>query len=126
MADTGQATEDGDPVRLNVLANDTDPDTGDELTIVAVEETGTTGTVRVSPDGSRVIYDPGDEFQELNAGQTATDSFTYTIEDEAGARSTATVTMTIAGVDEPPTPPGQQPPIETIFLETAFSADFVF
>jgi VCBS repeat-containing protein len=105
MADTGTATEDGGPVRLDVRANDLDPDQGDSLAVVAVEETGTIGTVRISPDGSRVVYDPGDAFQELNGGQSATDSFIYTVADEAGARSTATVTVTVAGVHEPPPVP---------------------
>jgi VCBS repeat-containing protein len=99
--DTGQATEDGGPVRLNVLANDTDPDLGDDLTIVAVDDTAV-GDVRVTPDGSRVVYNPSREFQELAAGQTATDTFAYTIQDQAGAQSTATVTVTVAGADEPP------------------------
>jgi VCBS repeat-containing protein len=125
---TGEATEDGGPVKVNVLGNDTDPDVGDTLTIVSVDDADTVGGVQISANGSAVFYNPRDEFQELNAGQTATDTFTYTIQDEAGAQSTATVTMNIAGVDEappaPPTPPGGQPPIETV--ETAFSADFLF
>jgi VCBS repeat-containing protein len=100
--DTGAATEDGGPVRLNVLANDTDPDPGDRLTIVAVDATAAVGDARVTPDGSRVVYNPGQEFQELGAGQTATDTFAYTMQDRAGAQSTATVTMTVAGADEPP------------------------
>jgi VCBS repeat-containing protein len=100
--DTGAATEDGGPVRLNVLANDTDPDPGDRLTIVAVDATAAVGDARVTPDGSRVVYNPGQEFQELGAGQTATDTFAYTMQDRAGAQSTATVTVTVAGADEPP------------------------
>ena len=99
--DTGQATEDGGPVRLNVLANDTDPDPGDRLTIVAVDDTAV-GDARVTPDGSRVVYNPGRGFQELGAGQTATDTFAYTMQDQAGAQSTATVTVTVSGADEPP------------------------
>jgi VCBS repeat-containing protein len=104
VADAGAATEDGGPVRLNVLANDTDPDLGADLTIVAVDATAAVGDARVTPDGSRVVYNPGRGFQELAAGQTATDTFAYTIQDLAGAQSTATVTVTVAGVDEPPAP----------------------
>jgi VCBS repeat-containing protein len=102
VADAGQATEDGGPVRLNVLANDLDPDPGADLTIVAVDAATTVGDARVTPDGSRVVYNPGRGFQELGAGQTATDTFTYTMQDQAGAQSTATVTMTVSGADEPP------------------------
>jgi VCBS repeat-containing protein len=104
VADTGAATEDGGPVRLDVLANDIDLDQGDSLVVVAVEKTGTVGAVWIGPN-SRVVYNPGDAFQELNGGQSATDTFAYTIEDEAGAQSTATVTMTVAGVHEPPVLP---------------------
>jgi VCBS repeat-containing protein len=116
---TGEATEDGGLVRLNVLANDTDPDVGDTLTIVSVDDTDTVGAVQISLNGSAVFYNPRDEFQELNAGQTATDTFTYTIQDEAGAESTATVTMNIAGVDEPPGPgpdpdPGLPPDVAAL------------
>ena len=37
----------------------------------------------------------------LSAGQSATDTFQYTIADGSGAQSTATVTVTIQGADEP-------------------------
>ena len=36
-----------------MLANDTDPDLGADLTIVAVDAAGAVGDVRVTPDGSR-------------------------------------------------------------------------
>src|SRR5213592_274013 len=38
----------------------------------------------------------------LAAGQTATDSFSYTVADAAGATSTATVTVTVTGVNDAP------------------------
>src|SRR3989442_9135749 len=37
-------------------------------------------------------YDPNGQFEALRAGQTATDSFLYTMADAAGATSTATAT----------------------------------
>ena len=36
----------------------------------------------------------------MGAGETATDSFTYTMKDGSGATSTATVTVTIVGAND--------------------------
>jgi VCBS repeat-containing protein len=47
-------------------------------------------------------YDPNGKFKSLRAGQTATDSFTYTMADAAGATSSATVTITIQGANDAP------------------------
>ena len=48
-------------------------------------------------------YDPNGEFNSLTAGQTATDTFTYTVSDSVGetSLSSATVTITINGVASP-------------------------
>ena len=78
-----------------LLANDTDPD-GDALTIVSVESTGV-GSVSLNPDG-HIEYDPGDEYDGLLVGETATDTFTYTVQDASGNESTATVTVEIVGL----------------------------
>jgi VCBS repeat-containing protein len=98
--DTGAALEDGGPVVVNVLANDTDIDAGDTQTLASVNTTGTVGSVSIV-DG-KVSYDPGAHFQSLGAGATATDSFSYTLKDSGGLESTATVTMTITGVNDAP------------------------
>ena len=42
-------------------------------------------------------------FQGLSTGQTASDSFTYTMQDGAGAQDTATVNLTINGISDAPT-----------------------
>ena len=43
------------------------------------------------------------QFNDLAAGETATDSFTYTADDDsAGATDTATVTVTINGANDGP------------------------
>ena len=47
-------------------------------------------------------YDPNGQFESLQAGDSATDSFTYTLEDEGGAQDTATVTFTILGENDAP------------------------
>ncbi len=48
-------------------------------------------------------YDPNGQFESLNAGQTASDSFSYTIDDgrsQPNSSDTATVLITINGQDE--------------------------
>ena len=88
-------------LRINaarLLANDRDPN-GDPLTITAIDTDGTAGSVRLNPNGS-VRYDPHGRFDYLNDGDTASDSFVYTVSDGHGGMDTATVTVTITGADE--------------------------
>jgi VCBS repeat-containing protein len=90
-----------------LLAGDTDPD-GDVLRVTEVTN-GTKGTV-VFNEGTAAI---GDEtitytavaavLDELAPGETATDTFTYTVSDGNGGVDQATVTVTIAGVNDAPT-----------------------
>jgi VCBS repeat-containing protein len=47
-----------------------------------------------------VSYDPNGQFEDLDAGETAEDSFQYTLNDGRGGGDTATVTITITGADE--------------------------
>lgn len=102
-ADDAVAAAAGGPTEILPLANDTDPDNGDSKTIVAVDTTGTLGSVTITGGGAAISYDPGSAFQGLGAGQTATDTFTYTMADSAGAQSTATVTVSIGGANDAPT-----------------------
>ncbi len=92
--DTATTDEDNNTT-INVLANDTDED-GDTLSISGV--TGSTGSVTI--DGDNILYNPNGQFEFLNAGDTATDTFTYTVNDGNGLTDTASVTVTINGVDE--------------------------
>ncbi|WP_299411911.1 Ig-like domain-containing protein, partial [Acaryochloris sp. IP29b_bin.148] len=83
----------------NVLGNDTDPDTNDTLTVLSIDTTGTQGIVTNNNDGT-FDYDPNGQFESLAAGETATDTFTYTVDDGNGGTDTATVTITINGVND--------------------------
>jgi len=65
-------------------------------TITAVDASSASGA-SVTFDGTNVSYDPGDIWQHLINGETATDTFTYSIDDGCGDTSTATVTVTIEG-----------------------------
>jgi len=94
-------TEDAAPLRLDVLANDTDVDVGDTRSIVSVQSAGLVGSVAISADGSALVYTAGVAHQSLMAGQSANETFTYVMRDAAGAQSSATVSVLVQGLDEP-------------------------
>jgi VCBS repeat-containing protein len=95
------STDEDTAKAIDVLANDSDPD-GDTLTVTSVDTTGTRGAVTITGGGSGVSFDPSGKFDELQVGQTANDSFAYTIGDGHEHTSTATVAVTVTGVDDPP------------------------
>ena len=84
-----------------LLANDTDPDTGDHLTLVGTSAQSSLGVQLAISNGS-VVYAPGSAFVALAAGQTATDTFSYDLSDAAGATASATVTLTVLGANDAP------------------------
>src|SRR5207244_908858 len=97
------ATDEDHPVTITApgaLTNDTDPD-GDTLTAGALDTTGTKGAVALNPDGS-FTYNPNGQFEALDTGETATDSFTYKAYDGTAKSAVATVTITINGVNDAP------------------------
>ena len=81
--------------RPGVLFNDFDPDVYDLLHVTAVNTSVTVGTVIAWGPRGAFTYDPNGQFDYLQAGNSTTDSFTYTISDACGGTSTATVTITI-------------------------------
>ncbi|MCF7821714.1 MAG: VCBS domain-containing protein [Mariprofundaceae bacterium] len=100
----GAAIEDGNVVTLTgteLMANDTDIDQGDTMSIASVSVTSAAGA-SVSLVNGDVQYNIGNLFQELGEGQTTTDTFDYTIVDSQGVTSTSTVTMTITGTNDVP------------------------
>ncbi len=108
--DTGTTDEDTplSVIAPGVLANDTDVDTGDTKTVVALNGSATltatfTGgrSVTIAADGS-YTFNPGTFYQGLSTGQSATFSFDYTMQDGAAAQDTATVQITINGVADDP------------------------
>jgi VCBS repeat-containing protein len=86
-------------IDVDVLSSDSDPD-GGTLSVTAVNTTGTLGSVSINGNGT-IHYDPNGQFNALSAGQTATDTFGYTVTDGVQTAS-ATVTVTITGVNDPP------------------------
>jgi VCBS repeat-containing protein len=100
--DDAFTTDEEHPVTIaapGLLFNDFDPDVFDFLLVTALDTSETVGAVtRWGPRGA-FTYDPNGQFEYLQAGDSITDSFTYTVFDACGDDATATVTITIRGVD---------------------------
>ncbi len=93
-----------------IAGNDVDGD-GDTLTVTQVNgSSANVGSMFTLPSGGNLtvgalgdlIYDPNGAFDYLATGQTATDSFTYQIDDGNGGTDTATVNITITGINDAP------------------------
>ncbi len=86
-------TSEDQPVTVSVLANDEDVD-GDTLQVTSVGHPSH-GTA-VADAGGSVTYTPA-------AGYHGPDSFSYAINDGHGGTSSATVSVTVNSVNDPPT-----------------------
>ena len=84
----------------DLTANDSEFD-GDALTISEVSATSTLGAI-VTLENGTIRYEQGSLFDSLQAGESVTDTFTYTVDDGHGGTDTATVTVTINGVNDDP------------------------
>jgi Domain of unknown function (DUF4347)/Bacterial Ig domain/Bacterial cadherin-like domain/Extended Signal Peptide of Type V secretion system len=93
--------EDGMSTLGDLLANDSDAD-GDPLTLVLDAWTGSNGGEISGDDSGNLYFIPGAAFDDLAVGQSRDTSFTYTLWDAQGASDTATVTITVQGVNDAP------------------------
>jgi hypothetical protein len=94
--DDAYTTDEDTPLSVDapgVLENDTDPD-GDTLTAALVDNP-TNGTITLNPDGSFTYTPTPDYF--------GPDTFTYQANDATTESNTATVTLTINPINDPPT-----------------------
>ena len=96
VANDDIATTDQDTsVTIDVLANDTDEDEGDDLLVVIPDSiTSPSNGTAVLNDDDTVTYTP-------EPGFNGTDSFTYEASDGKGGTDTATVTVTVGGGEGP-------------------------
>jgi hypothetical protein len=78
---------------IDVLANDSDPDAGDVLSITSKTD-GTKGSVVITSGGTGLTYEPSPDV-------LGPDTFTYTIGDGHGGTDTATVSVAIADGSPP-------------------------
>jgi cyclophilin family peptidyl-prolyl cis-trans isomerase len=94
--DSFNFNEDSSNNSLDVLANDTiTPGTNTTISIQSVGSTNAGGTVTIAPDNRSLRYTPAANF---NGGE----SFTYVVRDNNGAEATATVTVQVQPVNDPP------------------------
>ena len=124
--DTDSVNEDATVTQTSgsslLMADDSDPD-GDSITVTQIAKTGasnssvagsstynsngtsvtgTYGTLVVGANGTYTYVADQDAADDLDAGDTATDSFTYTISDGTNT-DTATLIFTVTGVNDTPT-----------------------
>ena len=92
----------------DVLLDDTDAD-GDTLTVSGISggsvgsaADGTYGQLTIQSNGSYVYVANKAAADALDDGDTATDVFTYTISDGNNGSDTATITITVVGIDDNP------------------------
>lgn len=94
----GAAGEAGPAITLTTDFDDVDRT--DDHTFL-IDTTGTKGSVVNNLDGT-FSYSPNGKFESLAAGQTATDTFKYTVSDGQGGSATKTATVTITGANDAP------------------------
>ena len=127
VADTAYALEAGGTANAtggidpssNLLTNDSDVDDGDTLTVSAFSHgaggvgtldgatalSGDYGTLTLDVSGAYTytLTNGNADVQALQVGDTLTETFSYTLEDTAGATdNTPTLTITIAGANDAP------------------------
>jgi gliding motility-associated-like protein len=93
IADTATVSEDTATTSIEVIANDTDVDSGDILSLTSVSTSGT-GIVSINSDGFSVDYTPSANFN-------GTEVITYTISDGTDT-ATGTLTVTVTPVNDAP------------------------
>ncbi|MBM9519965.1 VCBS domain-containing protein, partial [Desulforhopalus vacuolatus] len=122
VTDAITATEDtGIVVTDNLLTNDTDADTATaDLTVTEIRLGETVGTGMQGSIGSALVGEYGaitvdadgtytytldnnsEAVQALGVGETLTESFNYTMQDDGGSSSSAVLTVTIDGTNDAP------------------------
>ena len=102
--DSATTNEDAS-VTVSVLENDADSDVSDSLTVGSADSTSSKGATITVNSGGTVTYNPvsSDALNALAEGESATDTFQYTVTDGQGGSASATVTVTVAGRNDEPT-----------------------
>ncbi|MGY0217397.1 tandem-95 repeat protein [Endozoicomonadaceae bacterium StTr2] len=99
------AINEGQTLSLDVLANDTDADAGDSLSLDAVQIVDgngnpVSGKGVVSIVDGKLEFDTNNDFDSLASGDTEEVIVRYTASDAAGAQSVANVTVTVTGQND--------------------------
>ena len=115
VADTDATTENAG-VTTDVIANDTDVDATDVLSLQAASACITSMTndadsapvavvsANVTQSGNDITFNPGTDFDYLATGETATVVIGYTVTDDDGTPLTdaGTLTVTVTGTNDAP------------------------
>ncbi|MEA2283950.1 MAG: hypothetical protein QOK21_4560, partial [Solirubrobacteraceae bacterium] len=99
VADTATTSENA-PVSIDVLANDTDVDDGHSFSLVTVAAPAGQGSASIV--ANQLAFNPGSDFDHLAVGESQVVTLTYTMQDEHGAQSSSTVTLTVTGTNDAP------------------------
>ena len=98
IADEDHATFLGNP-----LINDLDPEGGGRY--LGMNTTvGSAGGLFSTDDSGNVFFSPNGDFDQLAVGESRTTSANYLVYDDEGASSSATMTVTVNGLNDKPTP----------------------
>src|SRR5205807_928469 len=103
VADTASTNEDA-TIIINMLANDSAEDSGDTLTLTAVQATTAKGAAVTIVSG-QASYNPTSStaFETLSLHDALPISFSYTVTDNHGVTATQTATVTVSITDTGPT-----------------------
>nr|WP_308796855.1 Ig-like domain-containing protein [Tolypothrix sp. FACHB-123] len=121
-------TDENTVVNINVLGNDSDAN-NNSLTVTQVNANSIAVNTPITlASGARLTlngngtfdYNPNGQFESLPVNATANDSFSYTISDGKGGTSTATVNLTINGVNDNPIA-GTDSLVATQFIPTTIT-----
>ncbi|QHJ11867.1 hypothetical protein FX988_02103 [Paraglaciecola mesophila] len=116
--DTFNITEDDTSAAFNVVANDTDADTGQTIRVASVTSVSGNGVASVSADGTSIDYQPAADF-------FGTETVTFIVSDGAGGTDTGTVSFTVAGTPDAPVAAADQTSVaeDTILTFSALAND---
>lgn len=95
------STSENASVLIDVLFNDTDLDDGAVLTVTGAAAPAGQGSASVV--ANQVQFVPGTDFDYLAVGESTVVTVNYSIADEHGAASNATIDITITGTNDAPT-----------------------
>ncbi|HIG39610.1 MAG TPA: DUF2341 domain-containing protein [Gammaproteobacteria bacterium] len=107
---TDSMTELTTPVETGILVNDADPDASDQLQVIEISNntvavvpgesiTGDQGGVFVINANGTYSFNPGDDFHDLELGETRATRVQYTVTDGSGGSASVNLTVVVTGVD---------------------------
>jgi hypothetical protein len=91
-------TDEATSITIDVLLNDNDQNGFETLYISDVDASPSAGGSVTIEEGT-LIFNPGNDFDYLDKGESQSVSFDYTISDEYAETDSATVTLTVYGIE---------------------------